>query len=173
MVTAIMLRIFCFLLLAKCVENKIQNCFTCGFVCVWHDVSHWRKNSVWACLRTRSGESVVMKSSILMLFFWLVTPCGLVGRYRFSEKYTVTIFQAKVRTDRVRFSKTSVFIYEYTWLYNPDEHRHLHVRENLESHTGTPQCLFFAIYCRVIKSRIMRGAELVARVRALRNSNIT
>jgi hypothetical protein len=28
-----------------------------------------------------------------MLVFWVVTPCGLVGRYHISEKHTVSIFR--------------------------------------------------------------------------------
>jgi hypothetical protein len=29
------------------------------------------------------------------VFFWVVTPCGLVGTYQRSEKQTVSIFRAK------------------------------------------------------------------------------
>jgi hypothetical protein len=34
----------------------------------------------------------------MMLAFWVVTPCGLVGRYNFSEKHTVSIFRASNNT---------------------------------------------------------------------------
>jgi hypothetical protein len=30
-----------------------------------------------------------------MMFFWVVMPCELVGRYQLLEKHTVSIFRAE------------------------------------------------------------------------------
>jgi hypothetical protein len=34
----------------------------------------------------------------LFLVLWVVTPCGLVGRYQHSEEHTVSIFRAEDRS---------------------------------------------------------------------------
>jgi hypothetical protein len=51
-----------------------------------------------------------------MLFLWVVTPCGLVGRYQLSEEHTVPIFRDEGR-------------------HNPEQHRHLHCRKKLKSYS--------------------------------------
>jgi hypothetical protein len=38
---------------------------------------------------------VLKAVKILMLVFWVVTPCGLVDRYHGSEKHTNSIFRAE------------------------------------------------------------------------------
>jgi hypothetical protein len=55
-----------------------------------------------------------------MLVFWVVTACGLVGRYqRFGEK-TASIFKAfrtlVLKMDAIYFSETLVSTYESIWL---------------------------------------------------------
>jgi hypothetical protein len=58
-----------------------------------------------------------------MLVFWVVTPCGLVGRYqRFGETYCLLLQ-----------GLTFVSTCKSTRRYNPeDQHRYLHRRENLK-----------------------------------------
>jgi hypothetical protein len=54
--------------------------------------------------------------NMTMLFFWVVTPCGLVGRYKhFGETYNI------LKMETVCFSETLVFIYESTRRHNPEE----------------------------------------------------
>jgi hypothetical protein len=39
-----------------------------------------------------------------------------------------------LKMETVRFSKTLVSTYESAWRHIPEEHRHLHLRDNLKSH---------------------------------------
>jgi hypothetical protein len=58
---------------------------------------------------------------LTMLLFWVVTPCKLV-RLKILKMETIC------------FSESLVSIYESTRRHNPEQHRHLHRRENLRSH---------------------------------------
>jgi hypothetical protein len=68
----------------------------------------------------------------MTMFFWVVTPCTLAGRYQ----HTVSIFRAK----DVCFYETFISTYESTTRrQNPEEqHRHPHRRENPKSLVVTP-----------------------------------
>jgi hypothetical protein len=60
-----------------------------------------------------------------MLVFWVVTMCGLVGRYqRLGE--TVSIFRAEVC-----FSKTLFYTYKFKRIYDPEEQHRQKMRINL------------------------------------------
>jgi hypothetical protein len=53
------------------------------------------------------GPNIVNTFSLSMLVFWVVTPCGLVGRYRrFGETYCLHLQALKLNT--VCFSETLV-----------------------------------------------------------------
>jgi hypothetical protein len=41
------------------------------------------------------GCEVLMEAKISLLVFWVVTSCGLAGRYNVSEEHTASIFSAK------------------------------------------------------------------------------
>jgi hypothetical protein len=69
-------------------------------------------------------------NNLSILFFWVVTPCGLVGRYqRFGETYCLRP-QGWIGGC---FSETLVSSHESTLCHNPEEqHRHVRRRENLK-----------------------------------------
>jgi hypothetical protein len=59
--------------------------------------------------------SLLRNGSLTMLLFWIVTPCGLVGRYQcFGET-------SALKKDTVCLSKTLVSTNESTWRRNPEE----------------------------------------------------
>jgi hypothetical protein len=60
-----------------------------------------------------------------MLVFWVVTPCGLVGRYstNVSEEYTASIF--RVEDGGIMFLRNVGTTYKFTRRYNPEnQHRY-------------------------------------------------
>jgi hypothetical protein len=64
------------------------------------------------------------------LFFRLVTPCRLPGRYQCFGKYNVSIFRA----DAICFPETLVSTYESTRHQKTEDQSHLYCRENIKSH---------------------------------------
>lgn len=60
-----------------------------------------------------------------MLVFWVVTPCGFVGRYqRFVRKILPT--SSGLKKKAVCSSKTMESTYESTWRYSTEaQHRNL------------------------------------------------
>jgi hypothetical protein len=48
-----------------------------------------------------------------MLVFWVVTPCGFVGRSNVSEKHTSSTFRSALKMKTVCFSKTLVSTYKF------------------------------------------------------------
>jgi hypothetical protein len=56
------------------------------------------------------SSEVLTAVNISMLLFWVVTSCGLVGKY--------------LKTETVCFFETLVSTYEYTRRHNPEEHQH-------------------------------------------------
>jgi hypothetical protein len=76
-----------------------------------------------------------------VLFFWVVTPCGLVGRYYSFGEHTVSIFRTSaLKMETVCFSETSVSAYKSTRRYYPED-QHPRRRENLKSHITVPDWL--------------------------------
>jgi hypothetical protein len=62
-----------------------------------------------------------------ILFFWVVTPCRLVGRYQRFGGTTALKMKA------VCSSETLASTYKSAWHHNTeDQHRHFHHRENLK-----------------------------------------
>jgi hypothetical protein len=57
---------------------------------------------------------------IIMLFFWVVTPCGLLGTYKhFTENILSPSSTPKIETEY--FSETLVSTYKSTRRYNPED----------------------------------------------------
>jgi hypothetical protein len=54
-----------------------------------------------------------------------------------------SIAMSALKTETVCFSETSASADKSTWCQNPDEHHHLHCRENLESHKICRCVVFF------------------------------
>jgi hypothetical protein len=54
-----------------------------------------------------------------VMFFRVVTPCGLFGR---SERFGETSPYSGLKIETVRFSEALVFTYEYTRRHNPEKH---------------------------------------------------
>jgi hypothetical protein len=54
----------------------------------------------------RTRFEVLTAANISMLEFWVVTPCGLVGRYQCFGETAVSIIMAEVRMEAVCSSGT-------------------------------------------------------------------
>jgi hypothetical protein len=62
---------------------------------------------------------VITAGEMLMLVLWVVTLCGLVGRYQcFEGKYGLHL-QVSQEDEDSMFSETLVSTYKFTQHYNP------------------------------------------------------
>jgi hypothetical protein len=91
------------------------------------ECSHWSNyqrqlncNSIKTLAHYLLGEYLKCIMTVPVLLFWVVTPCGLTGR------------------QAVCSSETLVWTYKPTRRRNPEQHRYLHRRENLNCHTSRP-----------------------------------
>jgi hypothetical protein len=84
-----------------------------------------------------------------MLFFWVVTSCGLVRKYqRFGGTYCLHLKET---------SETLPSTCKSTRHHNPEgQHRHLHRRENLRSHLFHSLVVYSAPLLQDVYSEILK-----------------
>jgi hypothetical protein len=72
------------------------------------------------------------------MFFWVLTPCCLVGRYqRFEETYCFKLYSLALKMETVCFSETSLSAKESVGRHNSEQqHCSSYYSENLKSLKG-------------------------------------